>query len=129
MTAAPWWQMRFEGPSVRIGTAQNPGDVFVRSDPFAPSATQLEEFAGSYRSDEIDAVYRMVLHDGRLRLERLKVNHASLDPVVRDTFSSSAGVVRFTRDAQGRVNGFVLEAGRVRGLKFWKDTRGTRPSM
>jgi hypothetical protein len=92
-------------------------------------ATQLDEFAGTYRSDEMDAVYRMAVHDGRLRLERLKANPASLEPVVVDTFSSPAGVLRFTRDAQGTVNGFVLDAGRVRGMKFWKDTRGTRPSM
>ena len=127
MTAAPWWQMRFKGPSVQIGTAQSPGDMFVRSDPFAPSATELDDFAGIYRSDEMDVAYRMVVRDGRLRLERLKANPAGLEPVVRDTFSSPAGVFRFTRDGQGKVNGFVLEAGRVRGVKFWRDTRPSRP--
>ena len=48
--------------------------------------------------------------------------------MVADTFSSQAGMIKFTRDAQGRVTGLILEAGRIRGMKFWKDTRLARPS-
>ena len=130
MTEDPWWQLRFQGDSVQIGTAQSAGSVFVRSEPFSPTAEQLQDFAGLYRSDEMDAVYRMTIADGKLRLERLKVNVATLEPIVSDTFTSPAGVIRFTRDGQGHVNGFVLEAGRVQGMKFWKDTRTStiRPS-
>ena len=127
-TEAPWWQVQFQEDSVRIGTPQSPGALFLRSEPFSPSAEQLQDFAGIYRSDEIDAVYRMAIADGKLRLDRLKVNSATLEPIVADTFTSSAGVIRFTRDGQGRVNGFVLEAGRIRGMKFWKDTQTARPS-
>jgi hypothetical protein len=32
------------------------------------------------------------------------------------------GVLQFTRDAAGRVNGFTLEAGRIKRVKFWKET-------
>jgi hypothetical protein len=103
--------------------------VYARVESYSPSASQLDEFAGIYRSDEMDAVYRIRVQDGRLRLERPKVRPGDFTPVVADTFSGpSNNVLRFTRDGQGRVNGFVLEAGRVRGVKFWKDTRPARPS-
>lgn len=115
-----------DGPAgaqrLRIGN-----DVFERAEPFTPARAQLEEFAGVYRSDEMDAVFRMTLKDGTLRLERSKNRPATPEPLVADTFSSPAGVIRFTRDSAGKVTGFTLEAGRVQGLKFWKDTRPARP--
>lgn len=109
------------GHRVTIGPPSGGGDVLERAEPFMPTAAQLAEFAGAYRSDEIEAVYRMTLRDGTLRLERLKSQPSALDPIVTDTFSSQPGTLRFTRDAAGRVNGFTLDAGRIRNVKFWKE--------
>ena len=81
-----------------------------------------------YRSDEIEATYRLVVKDRGLRLERIKSTPSVLEPLVADTFSGQPGVIRFTRDAAGAVTGFVLEAGRVRGMKFWKETAPARRS-
>jgi hypothetical protein len=114
-------RMTFEGPT---GT----GDIFERAEPFAPTPAQLEAFAGVYRSDEIEATYRLVIKEGRLRLERLKSAAAELEPLVADTFLGQPGVIRFTRDATSGVTGFVLEAGRVRGMRFWKETAPARRS-
>jgi CubicO group peptidase (beta-lactamase class C family) len=110
------------GHRVTIAGASGSGDVLDRAEPFVPTPAQLAEFAGAYRSDEIEAVYRMMLRDGVLRLERLKSQPSTLDPIVKDTFSSQPGTIRFTRDAGGRVNGFTLDAGRIRNVKFWKET-------
>ena len=104
---------------------QGTTDVLERAEPFKPTAEQLQEFAGAYRSDEIEAVYRMMLRDGALRLERLKSQPSTLDPVVTDTFTAQPGTIRFTRDASGRVTGFQLNAGRIRNVRFWKDTAKT----
>lgn len=71
----------------------------------------------------MDTVFRITSKNGALQLERSKVRTAPLEPVLADTFTSQAGVVRFVRNAGGRVTGFTLEAGRVLGVKFWKDTR------
>ena len=109
------------GQHVTIGPPSGRGDVLERAEPFVPTAMQLAEFAGSYRSDEIEAVYRMTLRDGTLRLERLKSRPSALEPIVTDTFSSQPGTLRFTRDGAGRVNGFTLDAGRIRNVKFWKE--------
>jgi CubicO group peptidase (beta-lactamase class C family) len=110
----------FGAAGVTAGPAPGAGAVFVRAERFTPTPAQLDEFAGAYRSDELDVVYRLKRVDAALRLERLKNAAASLQPLIADTFASPAGVLRFSRDASGHIDGFRLEAGRVRGLRFVK---------
>jgi CubicO group peptidase (beta-lactamase class C family) len=116
----------FDANGMTAGPETGPRTAFQRVEQFAPTPAQLEAFAGVYRSDEIEATYRMAINDGRLRLERLKSAPSVLEPLVVDTFASQPGVIRFTRNASGEVTGFVLEAGRVRGMKFWKETTPAR---
>ena len=118
----------FDTGRVTIETGNGTTDIFERAAPFAPTPGQLDAFAGVYRSDEIESTYRIVVTDGRLRLERLKSAPAVLEPLVTDTFSGQPGVIRFTRDTTNAVTGFVLEAGRVLGMKFWKETAPARRS-
>lgn len=112
------------GRQVTVGT-----DVLDRVEPWTPDATALAAFAGAYRSDEVEAVYHITMKAGALRLERLKSAPATLEPVLADTFRAPLGIVRFTRDGNGAIAGFAIEAGRVRGLKFWKEKTPTRPSL
>jgi CubicO group peptidase (beta-lactamase class C family) len=98
-----------------------PIERLERAEPYTPSATALAEFAGTYRSDEIDPRYRLVVRDGTLRLERLKAQPAALVPLVTDTFTAPIGVIRFTRDAGGRVIGFVLDGGRIKRMRFVRE--------
>lgn len=110
------------GGSMRLRVGEgNMAVVLDRADPFAPTPGDLEAFAGVYRSDEIDLPYRMVVDKGALRLERMKSRPMALGPVVADTFTGQPGMIRFERDASGRVTGFVLDAGRVRHVRFRRD--------
>ena len=129
LTAGPRTRLTFESAGANgsmqmmlgvppIGRA----DIFERTEPFAPSATALQEFAGIYRSDEIEAVYRMVMRDGSLRLVRLKARPADMQPAVLDTFTTQVGTIRFVRNSSGTVTGFELDAGRVRHVKFRRET-------
>lgn len=93
---------------------------------FKPTLDQLADFAGVYRSDEMDAVFRMSVKDGALRLERSKLRPAILNPVTKDAFRAAPGVFEFTRDAGGRVSGFLLQGNRVKNVKFWKDQSAPR---
>jgi len=95
-------------------------DVFESATPFTPSASELTEFAGVYVSEEIDPVYRIVLQDGNLALARLKNKTETLKPAVRDVFTGDIGTVRFTRDANQHISGFVLNAGRIQNFRFSK---------
>lgn len=110
------------GKATRVSIAP-PGaavEDLERAEPFAPAQAALAEFTGTYRSEEIESVYTVVVRNGGLRLERLKAASASLAPIVADTFSSPIGVIRFVRDAQSRITGFVLDGGRIRRMKFTK---------
>jgi len=105
---------------VRIAPPGAPVEDLPRVEPFVPTAAGLAEFAGTYRSDEIEAIYRMVARDGSLRLERLKATPAPLTPLVADTFTSPLGIIRFVRGEGNRVTGFVLDSGRIRRMRFTK---------
>jgi CubicO group peptidase (beta-lactamase class C family) len=95
--------------------------VFERREPFAPTPAELAAFAGTYRSDELEVAYRLRVHEGALRLERMKQPPAALQPVVADTFTGQPGTFTFVRDPSGRVTGFTLDAGRVRHVKFSRE--------
>lgn len=84
--------------------------------------SKLSEYEGTYYSDEIDSTYRVTLKDDKLVVTRKKFAPTPLTPAFRDAFSSLSilGTFRFTRDAQNRVNGFRLSAGRIRNFRFVK---------
>ena len=103
-------------------------DALVRVTSVSPAPTELAAFAGVYRSDEMDAVFRVTISGASLQLERLKVSPATLEPLFTDAFRSPVGILQFTRNAAGRVTGFLLESGRVRHLKFWKETAPAKPT-
>lgn len=96
-----------------------PGDA-ARYQAVAPiSSDDLNNFAGSYRSEELDATYTLVVtgDEPRLALER-QGRTTPFDRPSRDVFSSPTGTIEFTRDGDSRVTGMTLNAGRVRGLAF-----------
>jgi CubicO group peptidase (beta-lactamase class C family) len=93
-------------------------DIFESVTPSAPAAAQLADFAGSYVSQEIEPVYRIVLQDGKLSLARLKHKPALLEPRTLDVFTTEIGTIRFTRDSNHRVAGFVLNSNRIRNFRF-----------
>jgi CubicO group peptidase (beta-lactamase class C family) len=100
------------------GTAKP--SVFERSEEFKPTPAELAEYAGEFRSDEIEPVYRFAVRDGKLFLERLKIAPAQLAPAIKDYFTNALGTIRFVRDSRGRVSGFVLNRGRILGFRFRK---------
>lgn len=96
--------------------------TFDAMPPADASPAQLVPFVGNYYSDEIDSTYKIALKDDKIVLMRKKADPTTLQPIFRDAFStfSILGTIRFTRDAQHRVNGFTLHAGRIRSFKFVK---------
>ena len=92
-----------------------------------PSAQILAGYAGTYRSPELGSSYQVSVSGDTLRLERGWRGNLTLRPLYRDGFlAGPIGIVRFTRNPQGRVTGFVVWAGRVRHLRFDKQGPGTR---
>jgi CubicO group peptidase (beta-lactamase class C family)/uncharacterized protein YndB with AHSA1/START domain len=98
-------------------------DTYSAVPAFAPSTAQLAEYAGIYSSREIDPLYELKVEpapDGKdcLVLHHLKSGPDTLHPVTRDFFTVDRGKIRFTRDSNGLINGFLLSTARVIDLRF-----------
>ena len=103
-----------------------PGRKTIIMDAMPPAdVSKLSDYEGTYYSEEIDSTYRVILKDGNLVVTRKKFEPTQLTPRFRDAFGSVGilGMFRFTRDAQNRVNGFRLSAGRIRNFLFVKQPR------
>jgi CubicO group peptidase (beta-lactamase class C family) len=91
---------------------------YSRVPPYDPTATQLQEFTGVYRSDEVDLPYTIALGDGKLLVRSLKSNDIPLLPLSPDLFYGGGNRIRFTRDAQGKITGAVLNSARIYNFRF-----------
>jgi hypothetical protein len=110
------------GGPLRLIVKQGDGkpEAYEAVPAFTPSASDLGSCVGPYYSEEIEPVYAMQIDGGKLALHRLKNKPDTLRPITRDLFAGSVGMIRFTRDAQGQVSGFVLNGGRVKNMRFQK---------
>ena len=120
--AVPTTEVSFEGDS-----AGTPARLVVRtagnSTTFArvampASPVDLAEYAATYYSPEVDVTYQLRVANDTLAVWRVGRRIGVLEPAYRDVFMRGATTFEFTRDRRGRVSGFVLEAGRVRHLRF-----------
>ena len=88
-------------------------------EPVTPSVKRLSEYAGTYRSAELDSLYPLGIQEGKLVLLRDKAKAIPFTPTFADNFwSDEFGYLRFTRDKSGKVNGFLLTSGWIRRLRF-----------
>jgi CubicO group peptidase (beta-lactamase class C family) len=82
-----------------------------------PTRAELERYAGSYYSDELGATYTVSATDTTLVLKTRWGSERTVRPAYGDTFAGD-GLITFTRDGARRVNGMVMNSGRVRGVRF-----------
>jgi hypothetical protein len=92
--------------------------VYTQMTPFSPTVAQLNAFAGVYRSSELDTDLRVSANDTSLIVTGKRPGSLVMRPVYLDAFRGGLGIVEFARDASGRVTGFAVNAGRVRGVRF-----------
>ena len=115
-------ELRFEGdataPSRMI--VITPGDTvtFTRADTVALTPAKLAEYAGNYRSDEVDATHTWKVEKGQLAVYASDRRLGVLEPSYKDGFTRGNSVIDVQRDAKARITGFIVEAGRVRHLRF-----------
>jgi CubicO group peptidase (beta-lactamase class C family) len=89
------------------------------------SSSQLAEYSGNYYSPELGTTYTIVIQKDQLIAQHRRHNDVSLFLVDTDRFSGSEWFfqqVRFTRDKDNRVIGFRLTGGRVRNMRFDKQS-------
>jgi len=115
-------EIRFEGdaaaPSSMIVRTTGETVTYMRADTAALTPGKLAEYAGDYRSHEVDATHTWKVEKGELVLYVNDRRRGVLEPSYKDGFTRGGTVIDVVRDARGRITGFVLEAGRVRHLRF-----------
>jgi len=89
-----------------------------RIEPVVLTPDELAAFAGSYASDELGTSYSLHVEEGALVLRRIKADPEPLQQTLQDGFVGEIGTLRFTRQPDGSLSGFLLAAGRVRNLRF-----------
>jgi CubicO group peptidase (beta-lactamase class C family) len=79
----------------------------------------LQDYAGQYRSDELQTSWSVQVQDGGLVLQHRRQGEIPLRAGARDRFSGSRlGSLQFERDSDGKVTAFKVTTGRVRNLRF-----------
>ena len=92
-------------------------------DPITLTAEQLAEYVGSFYSEELDTTYNLVVENGGLFAIDRNETKRPLTPRTRELFTLIQGAqFEFTRDAAGKVTGFGVNAGRIRGVRFVRKT-------
>ena len=99
--------------------------TYTRADTVALTPAQLAQYAGDYRSDEAEATHTWKVEKGQLVVYASNRRLGVLEPSYKDGFTRGGDVIDVRRDAKGRITGFVVEAGRVRHLRFTRVQSGT----
>ena len=87
-----------------------------------PAAEQLKEYVGDYSSEELQVTFRLALKKGKLFFVHRNAPKPSLQPTLKDWFSVRGFRIRFIRDEEKRITSFILDAGRVKNLRFRKQS-------
>ena len=83
------------------------------------NVADLANYAGEYRSSEIDATYDLSIDQGGLLLRNKWNPHIKLTAIAQDEFESGdLGTLVFRRDANHRVSGLSVFTVNARGVKF-----------
>jgi CubicO group peptidase (beta-lactamase class C family) len=91
---------------------------FEAFEPFSPSTEELDEYAGAYYCEELDARYALDRKDHQLEFTVGHMSDQALRPVFPDVFQYQGWVTfTFHRDRSGRVHRLMLSTGRVRDLE------------
>ena len=82
-----------------------------------PSAAELDRYAGAYESEELNTRWRVERRDDTLIVDDLRQPPRVLRPALQGVFTGGPLVVQFD-DAASNASGFVVGAGRARGIRF-----------
>ncbi|HEY1112593.1 MAG TPA: serine hydrolase domain-containing protein [Chitinophagaceae bacterium] len=93
---------------------------YSRAQPPAYNEADLQAFAGRYQSEDLGSVFEIVPGTNALvmRFERAPEKAIELAPAAPDTWMRSMMVVRFRRDAGGKITGFVYSNPVARNISF-----------
>lgn len=106
------------GRSVQLRFGNGREDILQFVAVASPLTEQLVEYAGEYYSDELQAIYRVVVREDELYIEHKRSCRGPFKPGPKDRFRYGSVTLTFERDARGKIAGFKLTTERVRNLEL-----------
>lgn len=94
------------------------GDKPMPYQKLAAPADVPQDHAGAYYSTELDILYRIVQDGEGLAIKRGYAPQEALKVISIDLYATDQLIFQFYRDAEGKIDGFDLFAGRVVNLRF-----------
>jgi CubicO group peptidase (beta-lactamase class C family) len=93
---------------------------YRRTQPYAPALVELEAFTGRYQSVELESIFLVAPKGNSLlvRLEHAPDKSLEFKPVEKDIFQFRRMLVRFIRNAAGKVTAFEYSNPVARNIKF-----------
>jgi CubicO group peptidase (beta-lactamase class C family) len=109
-------------PRIRVTTADadHPDlqvGAFEPVEPMEPNPDELAAFVGAFYSPDAETMVTILVDDGRLVMRRRPDARFPLTAVYPDVFRGP-GIVRFHRDASGRVTELAIRQPRVHDMRF-----------
>ncbi len=94
--------------------------VYLKAEVAAPNEEKLKEYCGNFICPELDSTFSFLVKEGKLAIRRRKYGEETLMATIEDGFITNGFPINifFYRDAAGKVEGFKLSSGRVKGLNF-----------
>lgn len=92
--------------------------VFEEVQYVEPPAEEVMLYAGAYFSEELQTTFRLTSDGTALLLHGAAPVPIRMRALSTGEFVSGPWSVMFSRDAQNNATGFLLSAGRVRGIRF-----------
>ncbi len=80
----------------------------------------MNEYAGSYFSEEADTKITIKIKDGKLAIYRSNGSETFISPVYKDGFYFPGGDLYFERDKNGKISHFFISISRARKVQFVK---------
>jgi hypothetical protein len=94
--------------------------TYVESNRATPNEKQLSEYQGRFYSEELHVTFEVRLEEGKLRFVHRKASPVPFKPLYKDLFQIGSLRVHFVRSEGQEIDGFLLDAGRVKNLRFTK---------
>lgn len=98
------------------------GTTLQRWTPWKPDATVLKDYDGTYVGDEVEATLHVRTDGKRVLVASHNATETALNPWDKPDHFAGPDIYtsRFERDASGRVTALVLDAERIKGMRYTK---------
>jgi len=104
----------------KAGALKYRGIIAPRVIPVKITPAQLNQYAGTYYSKELETAYKFSVKNGKLVAHHMRLGDFTFDPdlAIAGKFSSNNGTINFLTNAQKKITGFRLTNGRIKNILF-----------